>query len=179
MRGHLRRAKKPKPKKDLIMIEMKPRVETLKEKMLIGTKLTMSLVENKTGELWRRFMPRRKEVANNISNDLISMQIYSTKYFAEFNPANEFEKWAAIEVTNFDNAPKDLDTYTLPGGLYAVFDYKGSGTDSSIFQYIFGVWLPSSDYLLDNRPHFEVLGAKYKNADPDSEEEIWIPVRQK
>jgi len=32
---------------------------------------------------------------------------------------------------------------------------------------------------LDNRPHFEVLGEKYKNGDPESEEEIWIPVKEK
>ena len=34
-------------------------------------------------------------------------------------------------------------------------------------------------YILDNRPHFEVLGGKYKNNDSNSEEEIWIPVKQK
>jgi AraC family transcriptional regulator len=172
-------AKKPKPQKDLITIEMKPRIEILKEKRLIGTRLTMSLANNKTGELWRSFMSRRKEIANNISNDLISMQIYNANYFIEFNPANEFEKWATIEVANFYNLPEDMETFILTGGLYAVFDYKGSSTESSVFQYIFGTWLPNSDYLLDNRPHFEVLGAKYKNADPESEEEIWIPIRPK
>lgn len=161
------------------MIGLKPRIKNLKEKRLIGKRLTMSLANNRTAELWRSFMPERKEIVNNISNDLISMQIYNTNYFDGFNPANEFEKWASIEVTNFDNVPKEMETYTLAGGLYAVFDYKGSSTDSSIFQYIFGTWLPNSDYLLDNRPHFELLGDKYKNADPDSEEEIWIPIRQK
>lgn len=40
-------------------------------------------------------------------------------------------------------------------------------------------WLPASDYNLDNRPHFEVLGEKYKNNDPTSEEEIWIPIKLK
>jgi AraC family transcriptional regulator len=40
-------------------------------------------------------------------------------------------------------------------------------------------WLPSSDYVLDNRPHFEILGEKYKINDPESEEKIWIPVRKK
>jgi AraC family transcriptional regulator len=35
--------------------------------------------------------------------------------------------------------------------------------------------LPGSEYFLDNRPHFEVLGDKYKNNDPTSEEEIWKP----
>jgi AraC family transcriptional regulator len=158
---------------------MKPRIEVLKKKKLVGMRLTMSLADNKTGELWRSFMPRRKEITNNISNELISLQIYDSNYFAGFNPANEFEKWAAIEVTDYENVPEAMETFTLTGGLYAVFDYKGSSTDNSIFQYIFGTWLPNSDYLLDDRPHFEVLGARYKNADPDSEEEIWIPIRLK
>jgi len=39
--------------------------------------------------------------------------------------------------------------------------------------------LPNSDYELDNRPHFEILGKKYKNNSADSEEEIWIPVKLK
>ena len=158
---------------------MKPRIEILKEKKLIGNRLIMSLTNNRTGELWKSFMPRRREILNNSSDDLISMQVYNLNYFSEFDPANEFEKWAAIEVLDYDTVPKDMETFTLTGGLYAVFDYKGLSTDSSIFQYIFATWFPNSDYLLDDRPHFEVLGDKYKNADPNSEEEIWIPVRQK
>jgi len=50
---------------------------------------------------------------------------------------------------------------------------------SSFFQKIYTVWLPASDYVLDNRPHFEVLGDKYKNNDPSSEEEVWIPIKPK
>ncbi len=73
-----------------------------------------------------------------------------------------------------------METYTLVRGLYAVFDYKGLHTDTKIFYYIFETWLPkSNDYCLDDRPHFEILGAKYKNNDPNSEEQIWIPVRPK
>lgn len=158
---------------------MEPRIELLKEKKLMGKRHTMSLSDNKTGELWRIFMPRRREITNNLSHDLISMAIYKPTYFADFSPTTDFEKWAAVEVTDFDHVPSDMETFTLTAGLYAVFDYKGSSTDTSIFQYIFGVWLPNSGYLLDERPHFEVLGGKYKNADPDSEEEIWIPIRTK
>jgi AraC family transcriptional regulator len=39
--------------------------------------------------------------------------------------------------------------------------------------------LPASEYVVDNRPHFEILGAQYKNNEPDSEEEIWIPIQLK
>jgi len=159
--------------------KMQPRIENLKQKKFVGKRLTMSLADNKTGELWKSFMPKRREITNNLTNDLISMQVYKPNHFAEFSPTNEFVKWATVEVVDFDNVPSDLETISLTGGLYAVFDYKGSSADSSVFQYIFGTWLPNSDYLLDDRPHFEVLGEKYKNADPNSEEEIWIPIRQK
>lgn len=158
---------------------MTPRIESLKEKKLIGKRLTMSLANNRTGELWQKFMPNRREILNNISNDLISMQVYKPTHFADFKPTNEFEKWATVEVTNFERVPTEMETFLLAGGLYAVFDYKGSSNDHSIFQYIFGNWLPSSEYLLDDRPHFELLGDKYKNNDPNSEEEIWIPIKPK
>ena len=158
---------------------MIPRIEKLNEKKLIGKRLSMSLADNKTGELWRSFMPRRRDITNNLTNDMISMQVYKPTHFSDFKPTNEFEKWATVEVTNFDNVPTGMETFTLIGGLYAVFDYKGLSTDNSIFQYIFCTWLPSSDYDLDNRPHFEVLGDKYKNNDPTSEEEIWIPVQKR
>jgi AraC family transcriptional regulator len=158
---------------------MSQRLVTLKEKKLVGMRLTMSLANNKTGDLWKGFMPRRREISNSISVDLVSMQVYNLTYFSEFDPANEFEKWAAMEVSDFDHVPEHMQTFTLVGGLYAVFDYKGSSTDNSILQYIFGNWLPNSDYVLDNRPHFELLGEKYKNSDPASEEEIWIPIKRK
>lgn len=158
---------------------MEPKIELLKEKKLVGKRLTMSLSDNKTGELWRSFMPRRREITNNLTRDLISMTIYKPTHFADFSPINDFEKWAAVEVSDFNHVPNEMETFTLTAGLYAVFNYKGSSTDNSIFHSIFGDWLPSSVYLLDDRPHFEVLGDKYKNADPDSEEEIWIPIRTK
>lgn len=124
-------------------------------------------------------MPRRKEIANNLTNELISLAVYKPDQFSQFKPTNEFERWAAVEVSSFDNVPAEMETFILPGGLYAVFDYKGSSADNSVFQYILGEWLPASDYLLDHRPHFEVLGDKYKSNDPTSEEEIWIPIRPK
>jgi AraC family transcriptional regulator len=108
------------------------------------------------------------------------MVIYKPNHFADFNPANEFERWATVEVSDFDKVPDELETFVLPGGQYAVFLHKGDAKEfSKTFRYILETWLPGSDYALDNRPHFEVLGGKYKNNDPNSEEEIWIPVKEK
>lgn len=137
----------------------------------------MSFAQNRTGELWQSFMPQRHEIKNRLNQDLISMQIYPAQF--NFQPGIAFTKWAVAEVSDFDNIPDGMESFTLAAGLYAVFEYKGRNTDTAIFQYIFGTWLPASKYVLDNRPHFELLGAKYKNNDPESEEEIWIPIKPK
>jgi AraC family transcriptional regulator len=158
---------------------MQPRIETLLEKKLIGKNIKTSLADNKTGELWRTFMPRRKEIKNNITNDLYSLQVYEPTHFINFDPTKEFVKWALVEVENFDSIPNDMEAFTLKGGQYAVFRHKGSSKDNKIFQFIFSHWLPNSDYFLDSRPHFEILGDKYKNDDENSEEEIWIPISPK
>ena len=158
---------------------MKPRIEKLSEKKLIGLHTTMSLVDNKTGELWKNFMQRRREITNNVSNDLLSLQVYNPTHFQSFNPNTTFEKWALTEVSDFDFVPNGMEIFLLTDGLYAVFNHKGSGADTSIFQYIYGTWIPNSDYFLDDKPHFEILGENYKNADPNSEEEIWIPIKNR
>ena len=158
---------------------MNPRIEKLKEKKLIGHNIKMSLSNNKTGQLWGQFAPRIKEIKNRTSEDKISMQIYPPMYYNQFSPNTEFEKWATVEVKDFENIPSGMKSFILEEGLYAVFDYKGSSADHSIFEYIFSKWLPNSNYEVDDRPHFEVLGSKYRNNDPESEEEIWIPIRKK
>ncbi len=158
---------------------MNPEIERLSCKKLVGNRMIMTFSDNKTHELWSGFMPRRKEILNRVGTDLYSVQIYAPGFFLNFDPGAKFEKWAAIEVADFRKIPEGLDTFTLRGGLYAVFLYKGAASASgAAFKYILGTWLPNSGYILDNRPHFEILGEKYKNEDPDSEEELWIPIKQ-
>jgi hypothetical protein len=62
------------------MKTIEPKIAAIAEKKLIGQKLSMSLIENRTGELWRSFKPRRKEIQNNLNADLISLQIYPSSY---------------------------------------------------------------------------------------------------
>ncbi len=159
---------------------MNPRIETLPEKKLIGKSIKMSLVNNKTGVLWLNFMQHKKNIKNTIGMDLYSIQVYDKSLnFKDFNPTTEFTKWAAIEVLNFNEIPDTMETFKLKGGLYAVFTHKGAAsTFQRTFQYIFGEWLPKSQYQLDNRAHFELLGEKYKNNSSNSEEEVWIPIKK-
>ena len=159
---------------------MIPRIVELKAKKLIGLSQEMSLIDNRTFEVWKNFRRRSKEVPNTLSQDFISLQVYSENYFETFSPANKFVKWACVEVGSFDEIPLGLDSLLLEGGLYAVFNFKGDAAKApAFFQYIYGEWIPNSIYILDYRPHFEILGANFKNNDPTSEEEIWIPIKTK
>lgn len=160
---------------------MEPRIELLAEKKFIGIHINTSFANDKTPEPWRAFMPRRGEIQNVLSSDLVSLQIYGPTFdFTKFSPNEPFKKWALKEVSDFISVPEGLETFLLDGGLYAVFIHQGTAAEAAkTFGYIFGKWIPQSAYMLDTRPHFEVLGPKYKNNDPNSEEEVWIPIKPK
>lgn len=160
---------------------MEARIEQLPKKILIGKSMRTSLAENKTHQLWRSFMLDKWAIKNAVGTDLYSIQVYDELlYFKNFNPNTEFTKWAAIEVENQNNTPGGFASFTIDSGLYAVFLHKGTVNEfPKTFQFIFNTWLPQSEYELDNRPHFELLGKNYKNNNPNSEEEVWIPIKKK
>ena len=160
---------------------MIPRIETLSEKKLAGKRLKMSFAQNLTLQLWQSFMPARKLITNSLNNFLFSVEIYPDhEFFSNFNPHAPFEKWAAVEVSSFENLPEGMESLTIPSGLYGVFIHKGPASEGQkTYEYIFKEWIPKSSYKLDNRPHFALMGEKYKNNEPDSEEEIWIPIALK
>lgn len=124
--------------------------------------------------LWKTFMPRRKELQNVINNEFVAMQEYS-----DFNsPEKPFTILACVEVSDFNTVPDGMTSFTIPKGEYAVFLQKGMDA-AATYQRIMTEWLPSSGYQIDNRPHFQVMGQKYKNGSPDSEEDFYVPIRSR
>ncbi len=156
----------------------KPTIQTSPAKILIGRRLRMSQANNRSRELWQSFRPVVPAIKNRIGENFYSVQIYDGHgYFAAFSPTREFERWATVEVSSVVDLPSALEILSLTGGLYAVFTYRGTPAEFGAFaQQIFGVWLPGSGYVLDDRPHFEILSPSYRADDPDAEEAIYIPV---
>ena len=143
--------------------------------------MNMSFSNIQTHKLWSGFMPRRKEIPHVLSAKLYSLEVYKDEHFFEaFDPTAEFEKWAAVEVSDFEAVPPRMETMVIPSGKYAVFNYKGKASEASeTYSSILQDWFPSSGYQLDHRPHFAVMGEKYKYEDPASEEELWFPIKEK
>jgi len=159
-----------------------PKILTIESKKFIGLHTKTSFSSSNTGSMWSDFMPRRKEVKNSLGEDLFSIQEYPDNFkMSGFSEKTEYISWAAVEVTDFDNAPAGMECHSLRGGLYAVFLHKGSTREfSKTAQFIFEEWMPRSRYEVDNRAHFEILGEKYFGPnDPNSEEDVFIPIKLK
>jgi AraC family transcriptional regulator len=158
----------------------KPKILLCNEFALIGKKVSMSITNNKTVELWQGFMPEKHTIKNTEGSELFSIEVYnSLDYFKNFDPTREFEKWAAVKVTDHLDIPVGMEPLLIPEGLFAVFSHKGLAKDVwKTYQYIYVTWIPNSDYILDARPHFAIMGEKYKRDDPASEEELYIPIRK-
>src|SRR5687768_1198729 len=101
---------------------MKPTIKRLEETKLVGNNIRMSFANNKTVALWQNFMQRRKEIINSIGTELYSIELYDDpEFFRSFSSIKEFEKWAAIQVSDFDVIPENMNKLTIPSGEYAVF----------------------------------------------------------
>lgn len=156
------------------------RFESSPARLVIGIRQTMSVATDTTPALFGAFMPRRNEIPHRKNQDVLCLQNYPPAFFSAFNPLILFEKWAGVEVPDFSLVPSGMQTLIVPAGEYAVFLFKGRNSDAApFFQNIYMNWFPASDYIVDDRPHFDVLGSKYKYDSSDSEEEIWIPVKRK
>lgn len=158
---------------------MIPEIKIFPSKKFIGQKITMNYSNNLTGQLWRNFMPIKREIQNTVGQELYSIEIYPEHFFDVFNPHVNFDKWAAVEVSQLDAIPENMQTLIVPEGKYAVFLYKGKPENAvPFFNNIFSNWLPEQQLEVDDRPHLAIMGEKYKNNSDESEEEIWIPVRE-
>lgn len=160
---------------------MQPTIKTIQAKKTIGFSTKTTMANDQTVKIWQLLMPRLKEVKNAESADLFSLQIYNGESFEEFSPNTQFTKHALVEVKSYDFVPEGFERFEIPAGDYAVFIQKGTNADFyNTSQYIYGEWLPKSNYKLDNKPHFTVMGENYfGHENPESEEEVWVPIMLK
>ena len=152
---------------------MKPKIVKSPERMVMGRQSTMHHNQyEKVVALWQSFMPQKKKIQNAVNDVLIAMQIYN-----DFNTLEKpFDIWACTEVSSFDPIPEGMTCFTIPEGQYAVFLHKGMDPSKTYLR-IMSEWLPNSGYEIDNRPHLQVMGAKYKNGSSDSEEDFYVPIK--
>jgi AraC family transcriptional regulator len=160
------------------MIE-EPKIINFPETRLIGSRIRMSFLNDRTSELWRGFRVVRPAITGRIGGESYSVKVYDASYsFSSFDPSAEFDKWAAVAVSDDAEVPDDLGSLIIPAGKYAEFTHVGPASAASrTFGYIFAEWLPASEFEPDLRPHFEILPEGYDPFDEKAEEKVLIPIR--
>ena len=165
--------------KDLANFRMEPRIVEVNDRQLVGMKVTTQLINNQIPRLWQTFMPRRLEVKNALKTGFFAVHEHDMGMnFKNFTPATEYVSWAAIEVSAQEDLPEGMEARTLAGGTYAIFIHKGPAANfKPTMDFIYGQWLPTSEYELDERHQFELMPEDYLGPNhPEAEEEVWVPV---
>ncbi|MEO5858611.1 MAG: GyrI-like domain-containing protein [Pyrinomonadaceae bacterium] len=155
-----------------------PKIIDFPETRLIGARVRTSFANDRTSELWRGFRPVASKIAGRIGGESYSVKVYDGSYsFSQFDPAVEFDKWAAVAVSDEAPVPDGVDSLIISAGKYAEFPHVGPASDAPLsFGYIFGEWLPASEFELDLRPHFEILPEGYDPFNENAEEKVLIPI---
>jgi len=161
-------------------VTMQPRIVEIEQKKLVGIDVKTSLAQNNIPQLWNEFMPRIDDVQNNKKTGCYEVHPFDSEFKMEnFTEHMQFEKWAAAEVSDFDDVPDGMGTVVIEGGKYAVFEHRGEMSKIQFtFDYVYGTWLPNSGCEIDKRADFERYGESYFGPEhPESITEIWIPIK--
>ena len=95
-------------------------------------------------------------------------------------PPEECRYDACVEVPEGFVAKKPAGITVLPGGRYAVRNFKGTAADiGGAWNEVFRDWLPSSAMQMDARPMIEYYpgGSKVDSKTGVFECELWVPVK--
>ncbi|WP_419903043.1 GyrI-like domain-containing protein [Kiloniella sp.] len=92
---------------------------------------------------------------------------------------------AAFETDSLSNIPKGMEGLTVNPAEYAVFtfcinDRSPIGDQfSTVYQGIWGNWLPNSEYTYAKTPDFEIYDHRFDGNSCTGEVDIWIPIEKK
>ncbi|NME69167.1 AraC family transcriptional regulator [Flammeovirga aprica] len=161
-------------------ITLKPKIVDMKRKTFVGKSTLTSIASNNIPKLWDEFLPCVEKITNNSNTGYYEIHQFDKDFKMEdFTVDMMFEKWVTVEVSKVGRMPKELKSFTIEGGKYAVFEHKGvMNAIQMSFDYAYGTWLQSSEYEIDKRADFERYGDQYLGPNhPESITELWIPIK--
>jgi len=157
-------------------IVMEPEIITRSEMKVVGTVHKYQEDDLNIEMLWSDFQHKVNQIRNRIGNDAFG--IYE-EYF-ETEDSIGFSYICSVEVSDFDDVPEGMISRIIPEQMYAVFRHNGSLSFlPETLKYIWGSWLPKSNYEYDEKPDFELYSPGIQPEDPDHVLFLYIPVSRK
>lgn len=157
-------------------ISMQPEMVLQPAMKLVGVANQFDDGDLNLPKLWSGFYPYKDKIVNRQGADFLGLY----ESYEESDEGTRFVYICATEVTSFEEVPEGMITRELPEQLYARFAHTGPLSNlEQTLRYIWGSWLPKSDYEYAEKPDFELLPAKFNPTDPNSQIYLNIPVSRK
>ena len=161
---------------------MTPTFIDLPETHVVGFRVSVHL-GNKAAipDAWKNLHSRQSEIDQKPGGPSLGVMLHKPG-----GPARGFDYLAGVTVEKSPaDLPDDMTNVTLGAQQYAVFTHKISdknlGKDlPRTFDFIFGTWLPNSEYQLAPAPDFELYDpARFNPKTLSGEIDIYVPVQAK
>ena len=157
-------------------LDMEPQIVARAEAKVIGVSRQYHQDDLNIEKLWSAFRPDVAQIPNRVGQGAFG--IYEEYHENENNVG--FSYICSVEVSDFDTVPEGMISRVIPEHLYAVFRHSGSLSFlPETLKYIWGSWLPKSDYEYVEKPDFELYSPGQQMDDPDKILHLHIPVAQK
>lgn len=135
--------------------------------------------ENEIGKLWGKFSTvwdRGGEWTERVINPDIGYEVHIEP--DDYHETKEFYVMVGAQVEEVEHLPLEFFVKVLPSTTYAVSTLRGSEITSNWPDTIYKEWLPQSAYEEAYKFTVERYGPSFKGTDdPESELEIWVPIR--
>lgn len=181
-RGRMSLEKKPATLDMMMHLEeggltMQPEIVEHKEELVIG--MGSSFAENpfwQINKLWDNFNQRENEIPNLKGSYAIG--VCMPKH--DDLPVKEGDTFVYIAgrpVSSLDEVPEGMVAVKLPRRKYAKFTHKGLLTNlPHTVNYIWGTWLPKSEYKHAHSPDFELYDERFDVKTLSGEIDIFVPI---
>jgi len=125
--------------------------------------------------LWSAFKPYMNTIPNRVGTDAFG--IYEE--YEEQEDTTGFTYVCSVAVSDYSHIPEGMITRTIPSQLYARFDHRGPIAHlNDTLKYIWGSWLPKSNYEYVEKPDFELYSQGFNDKDPNNILQIFIPIKK-
>ncbi|WP_444895369.1 AraC family transcriptional regulator [Microbulbifer sp. SSSA005] len=157
-------------------LSMEPQIISRPAMQLVGVAQEYDHENLSLPKLWSAFRPYRDKIPNRISDE--SFGIYEC--YEEADDEIQFKYVCCAPVADLTQVPEGMVARELPEQLYAKFVHRGSITTlEQTLKYIWGSWLPKSNYDYIERPDFELYPPRYQVTSPTAEMFLHIPVKER
>lgn len=155
---------------------MEPKIVERPEVRVIGTARQYGEEDLDMDTLWSAFREEVVHISNRVGSDAFGI-------YEEYNESDDgvgFSYICAVEVSGFDHVPDGMIARVIPSHLYAVFQHDGPVSSlPETMKYIWGSWLPKSDYEYVEKPDFELYSPDAQPKGADKTLFLHIPVISK